>query len=51
MPVCAMVGNAAESQWLAEQGVTAFIVASDQAFMRRAATAALHEFKAATSKP
>jgi len=51
MPICAMVGNAAESKWLAEHGVTAFIVATDQAFMRRAATAALQEFKTAASKP
>ena len=46
MPVCAMVGGAGESGWLSELGVTAFIVASDQAFMRRAAAAALQEFKA-----
>jgi 2-keto-3-deoxy-L-rhamnonate aldolase RhmA len=45
VPVCAMVGGAAESGPLAELGVTAFIVASDQAFMRRAASAALQEFK------
>jgi 2-keto-3-deoxy-L-rhamnonate aldolase RhmA len=50
MPICAMVGNVAESQWLAKQGVTAFIVASDQAFMRRAATAALQDFKIAAPK-
>jgi 2-keto-3-deoxy-L-rhamnonate aldolase RhmA len=45
VPVCAMVGGAAESSALAALGVTAFIVASDQAFMRRAATAALQEFR------
>jgi 2-keto-3-deoxy-L-rhamnonate aldolase RhmA len=50
MPICAMVGGAAESSWLAELGVTAFIVASDQAFMRRAASAALQEFKASQAK-
>jgi staphyloferrin B biosynthesis citrate synthase len=50
MPLCAMVGGATESGWLSELGVTAFIVASDQAFMRRAASAALQEFKNARSK-
>ncbi len=42
--VCAMVGGAAETGWLKELGVTAFIVSSDQGFMRRAAAQALAEF-------
>jgi len=45
MRICAMVANAAESAWLTELGVSAFVVASDQAFMRRAATSALDEFR------
>jgi len=47
MRVCAMVGSPAESDWFAKLGVTVFIVASDQAFMRRAAAAALEEFRTA----
>lgn len=48
--LCAMVATAAESAWLAELGVSAFIVASDQAFMRRAAAAALDEFRNAWAR-
>jgi 2-keto-3-deoxy-L-rhamnonate aldolase RhmA len=45
-PLCAMVGQAADAKWLRGLGATAFIVSSDQGFMRQAATAALSEFRA-----
>jgi len=44
--LCAMVGRAAETPWLRELGVTAFIVSSDQGFLRQAAAQALAEFSA-----
>lgn len=43
-PVCLMTDSLAEAKTFADQGATAFIVASDQAFMRKAARAALAEF-------
>ncbi|MDI1343331.1 MAG: aldolase/citrate lyase family protein [Pseudolabrys sp.] len=43
-PVCIMTGSAAEATDLKALGVSAFIVASDQAFMRQAAVRALTEF-------
>jgi 2-keto-3-deoxy-L-rhamnonate aldolase RhmA len=43
-PVCVMVGSAAEAKGFRIMGATAFIVASDQAFMRQAAQKALSEF-------
>lgn len=43
--VCAMVGRAAETEWLRSLGVTAFIVSTDQGFMRQAASQALAEFR------
>ena len=42
--VCAMVGSAAEAGWMRALGVTAFIVSTDQGFMRQAAAKALAEF-------
>lgn len=45
-PVCVMVGNAAEAAGFREMGASAFIVATDQAFMRQAAQKALSEFAA-----
>jgi 2-keto-3-deoxy-L-rhamnonate aldolase RhmA len=45
-PLCAMVAQAADAQWLRELGTRAFIVSSDQGFMRQAAAAALSEFRA-----
>lgn len=45
-PVCVMVGNAAEAAGFREMGASAFIVATDQAFMRQAAQKALSEFSA-----
>ena len=48
MPVCAFVGagDSPEARWLKGLGVTAFIIASDQTFLRRAALAARAEFEA-----
>lgn len=43
-PVCVMVGSASESRTFRALGASAFIVASDQAFMRQAAQKALSEF-------
>jgi 2-keto-3-deoxy-L-rhamnonate aldolase RhmA len=45
-PLCAMVGQTADARWLKELGATAFIVSSDQGFMRQAASAALTDFRA-----
>lgn len=44
--VCAMAGDTADAKWLKEMGVTAFIVSSDQGFMRKAAAQALRDFSA-----
>lgn len=43
-PVCVMVGNAAEAKPFQVLGASAFIVSTDQSFMRRAAAQALSEF-------
>jgi 2-keto-3-deoxy-L-rhamnonate aldolase RhmA len=43
-PVCVMVGSANEAKPFHELGASAFIVSSDQGFMRRAASEALKEF-------
>lgn len=43
--VCAMVGSMAEAGWMQELGVTAFIVSTDQGFMRQAAAKALADFQ------
>ncbi|QEN89682.1 aldolase [Labrys sp. KNU-23] len=43
-PVCMMVANAAEAKRYHTIGASAFIVASDQAFMRRAAAESLGSF-------
>lgn len=43
-PVCIMTASASEAEDLMTLGVSAFIVASDQAFMRQAAVRALAEF-------
>lgn len=42
-PICVFVGGLPEATWLKEQGATAFVVSSDQGFMRRAAAQALKE--------
>ena len=44
-PVCVMVANAAEAKNFADIGASAFIIASDQSFMRRAAAQTLTDFK------
>ena len=43
-PVCIMTASASEASDFKALGVSAFIVASDQAFMRQAAVRALTEF-------
>lgn len=43
-PVCVMVNSADEAKGFEPLGVTAFIVSSDQGFMRRAATQVLKDF-------
>ena len=40
-PVCVMVGTAAEARGFRDMGASAFIVASDQGFLRKAAAQAL----------
>jgi staphyloferrin B biosynthesis citrate synthase len=47
-PVCVMVGSAVEAKAFQGKGASAFIVGSDQAFMRQAAQKALSEFATAT---
>jgi staphyloferrin B biosynthesis citrate synthase len=42
--LCAMAGRAAEAEWLRALGITAFIISSDQGFLRQAAGRALVEF-------
>ena len=44
-PVCVMVANAAEAKNFADIGASAFIISSDQSFMRRAAAQTLTDFK------
>jgi staphyloferrin B biosynthesis citrate synthase len=44
-PVCVMVNSADEAEGFAQLGASAFIVSSDQGFMRRAAAQALKDFK------
>ena len=45
-PACIMVANATEAAGFAKRGASAFIVASDQGFMRQAATKAIDDFRA-----
>lgn len=47
LTVCAPTATAAERDSYAKLGCTAFVVATDQAFMRRAASAALREIRSA----
>lgn len=42
--VCAMIGRSQDAPWLRELGITAFIVSTDQGFLRQAAQAALAGF-------
>lgn len=43
--VCAMTPGGDDARWLKDLGVTAMIVASDQAFMRQAASRVVDEFR------
>ena len=43
-PVCVMVGSATEAKSFQDLGASAFIVSSDQGFMRKAASEAIKEF-------
>jgi 2-keto-3-deoxy-L-rhamnonate aldolase RhmA len=45
-PICVFVGTVKEAESLREQGASAFVVSSDQGFMRRAASQALFEIGA-----
>lgn len=49
-PVCVFVGNLEEASWLLDQGATAFVVASDQGFIRKAGAQALAEIRALDAK-
>ena len=40
-PVCVFIGDASEAAWLAAQGAVAFVVSSDQGFLRAGARQAL----------
>jgi len=44
-PISVFVGNATEAAWLASLGATAFVLSSDQGFLRQAATAGLREVR------
>ena len=44
-PICVFVGGQAEASWLRDQGATAFVVASDQSFIRKAGAQALAEMR------
>jgi 2-keto-3-deoxy-L-rhamnonate aldolase RhmA len=48
-PVCVMVNSAAEAEGFQRLGASAFIVSSDQGFMRRAAAQALKDFTRPTA--
>jgi 2-keto-3-deoxy-L-rhamnonate aldolase RhmA len=50
-PICVFVGGEAEASWLRDQGATAFVVASDQSFMRKAAAQALAGVRALAAPP
>ncbi len=46
-PISVYVGNAAEAEWLRKLGATAFILSSDQGFLRQAAAQGLNELREA----
>ena len=50
-PVCVFVAGQAEAAWLREQGASAFVVASDQSFVRKAAVQALADIRALAATP
>ncbi|MEP9375210.1 aldolase/citrate lyase family protein [Aquabacter sp. CN5-332] len=45
-PICMFVGGREEASWLRDEGATAFVVSSDQGFIRKAAGQALAEIRA-----
>lgn len=45
-PVCVFVGGKDEASWLQGEGASAFVVASDQSFIRKAGAQALAEIRA-----
>lgn len=45
-PICVFAAGTKEAAWLKEMGATAFVVSSDQGFMRRAAAQAVQEIGA-----
>jgi 2-keto-3-deoxy-L-rhamnonate aldolase RhmA len=47
VPACLFATSSAEAQTFKDAGVTAFVVASDQGFMRTAATSAMAQFQSA----
>lgn len=49
-PVCVMTDNGEESAGFAERGASAFILSSDQGFLRKAASEALGQMQAARSR-
>lgn len=49
-PVAVFVGTKAEAEWLQDQGASAFVVASDQGFIRKAGGQALDEIRSLTTR-
>ena len=49
-PVCVMTDNGEESAAFAERGASAFILSSDQGFLRKAASDTLSQMQAARSR-
>ncbi|QEL23854.1 aldolase [Bosea sp. F3-2] len=49
-PICVMTDNGEESAAFAERGASAFILSSDQGFLRKAATDALSQMQAARGR-
>jgi 2-keto-3-deoxy-L-rhamnonate aldolase RhmA len=45
-PISVYVGSAAEAEWLRSRGATAFVLSSDQGFLRQAATSNLKDVRA-----
>lgn len=50
-PICVFASNLTEAAWLKEQGASAFVVSSDQGFLRRAAAQAFTEFASLADSP
>ncbi len=49
-PVCVFVGGPEEAGWLRDQGATAFVVGSDQGFIRKAGAQVLSEIRSLGTK-